>query len=61
MNLFLLCLRRACPCGFEYRTAEYAILVRSDLKGQGLGWLGFHITPDPQENAIVVVTAPLQS
>jgi acetyltransferase len=23
----------------EYRTAEYAILVRSDLKGHGLGWL----------------------
>ena len=23
----------------EYRTAEYAILVRSDLKGRGLGWL----------------------
>jgi len=23
----------------EYRTAEYAIVVRSDLKGHGLGWL----------------------
>jgi acetyltransferase len=23
----------------EYRSAEYAILVRSDLKGHGLGWL----------------------
>jgi acetyltransferase len=23
----------------DYRTAEYAILVRSDLKGHGLGWL----------------------
>jgi len=23
----------------NYETAEYAILVRSDLKGQGLGWL----------------------
>jgi acetyltransferase len=23
----------------EYRTAEYAILVRSDLKGHGLGWM----------------------
>ena len=23
----------------EYRTAEYAILIRSDLKGHGLGWL----------------------
>jgi acetyltransferase len=23
----------------EYRTGEYAILVRSDLKGHGLGWL----------------------
>jgi acetyltransferase len=23
----------------EHRTAEYAILVRSDLKGHGLGWL----------------------
>ena len=23
----------------EYQTGEYAILVRSDLKGQGLGWL----------------------
>jgi len=23
----------------EYRSGEYAILVRSDLKGHGLGWL----------------------
>jgi acetyltransferase len=23
----------------EYQTGEYAILVRSDLKGHGLGWL----------------------
>jgi acetyltransferase len=39
MNLFL-------PCGVvrvhsdpEYRTAEYATLDRSDLKGRQLGWL----------------------
>src|SRR4029077_15176119 len=23
----------------DYQTAEYAVLVRSDLKGRGLGWL----------------------
>jgi acetyltransferase len=80
----------------EYRTAEYAILVRSDLKGHGLGWLlmelmieyaraeglesirgqvlrenrtmlqmcrqlGFHISPDPEESSIVVVTLSLRS
>jgi acetyltransferase len=80
----------------EYRTAEYAILVRSDLKGHGLGWLlmelmieyaraeglqsihgqvlqenrtmlqmcrqlGFHITPDPDESSIVIVTLSLRS
>jgi acetyltransferase len=80
----------------EYRSAEYAILVRSDLKGHGLGWLlmelmieyaraeglqsirgqvlqenrtmlqmcrqlGFHIAPDPDESAIVVVTLSLRS
>jgi len=79
----------------EYRTAEYAILVRSDLKGHGLGWLlmelmieyaraeglqsirgqvlqenrtmlqmcrqlGFHITPDPDETSIVIVTLSLK-
>jgi acetyltransferase len=79
----------------EYRTAEYAILVRSDLKGHGLGWLlmelmieyaraeglqsirgqvlqenrtmlqmcrqlGFHITPDPDETSIVIVTLALK-
>jgi acetyltransferase len=75
----------------EHRTGEYAILVRSDLKGHGLGWmlmelmieyaraegletvhgqvlqenktmlqmcrqLGFAITPDADDLAIVVVT-----
>jgi acetyltransferase len=80
----------------EYRTAEYAILVRSDLKGHGLGWLlmelmieyaraeglqsirgqvlqenrtmlqmcrqlGFHITPDPDETSIVIVTLSLKA
>jgi acetyltransferase len=25
--------------GSEHRSGEYAILVRSDLKGHGLGWL----------------------
>jgi acetyltransferase len=79
----------------EYRTAEYAILVRSDLKGHGLGWLlmelmieyaraealqsirgqvlqenrtmlqmcrqlGFHITPDPDEASIAIVTLSLK-
>ncbi|MGN6749782.1 MAG: bifunctional acetate--CoA ligase family protein/GNAT family N-acetyltransferase [Xanthobacteraceae bacterium] len=79
----------------DYRTAEYAILVRSDLKGHGLGWmlmelmieyaraeglqsirgqvlqenrtmlqmcrqLGFHISPDPEENSIVIVTRSLE-
>lgn len=79
----------------DYRAAEYAILVRSDLKGHGLGWLlmelmieyaraeglesirgqvlqenrtmlqmcrqlGFHIAPDPEENAIVIVTLSLK-
>jgi acetyltransferase len=79
----------------EYRNAEYAILVRSDLKGHGLGWLlmelmieyaraeglhsirgqvlqenrtmlqmcrqlGFHITPDPDETSIVIVTLALK-
>jgi acetyltransferase len=79
----------------EYRTAEYAILVRSDLKGHGLGWLlmelmieyaraeglqsirgqvlqenrtmlqmcrqlGFHITPDPDETSIVIVTLAIK-
>jgi len=79
----------------DYRTAEYAILVRSDLKGHGLGWLlmelmieyaraeglesirgqvlqenrtmlqmcrqlGFHISPDPEESSIVIVTRSLK-
>jgi acetyltransferase len=79
----------------EYRTAEYAILVRSVLKGRGLGWLlmekmieyaraeglqsirgqvlqenrtmlqmcrqlGFHITPDPDETSIAMVTLLLE-
>ncbi len=30
----------------EYRTAEYAILVRSDLKGHGLGWLMMELMID---------------
>jgi len=78
----------------EHRSGEYAILVRSDLKGHGLGWmlmelmieyaraeglesvhgevlqenktmlqmcrqLGFQITPDADDPAIVIVTLPL--
>ncbi len=75
----------------DYRTAEYAILVKSALKGSGLGWglmqliidyadaegiqtikgevlsenttmlnmcaaLGFHIAPNPEDEAIMEVT-----
>lgn len=75
----------------DYDRGEYAILVRSDLKGQGLGWqlmrimieyarwlglntiegqvlrenrvmlamcgaLGFQVTPDPDDAALVTVT-----
>jgi GNAT superfamily N-acetyltransferase len=78
----------------EHRSGEYAILVRSDLKGHGLGWilmelmieyaraeglesvhgevlqenktmlqmcrqLGFQITLDADDPAIVIVTLPL--
>ncbi len=78
----------------EHRSGEYAIIVRSDLKGHGLGWmlmelmieyaraeglesvhgevlqenktmlqmcrqLGFQITPDADDPAIVIVTLPL--
>jgi acetyltransferase len=79
----------------EYRSGEYAILVRSDLKGHGLGWrlmelmieyaraeglesirgqvlqenrtmlqmcrqLGFQITSDPEESAVVVAAMALK-
>jgi acetyltransferase len=78
----------------EYKSGEYAILVRSDLKGHGLGWLlmqriieygraeglssirgqvlhenttmldmcrklGFHITSEPNDPSVAVVTLPL--
>ncbi len=78
----------------NFETAEYAILIRSDLKGHGLGWLlmeliieyaraeglrsirgqvlrenvtmldmcrklGFTVSADPQEPAVVVVNLPV--
>jgi acetyltransferase len=79
----------------NHETGEYAILLRSNLKGKGLGWLmmermiqyarveglkkvkgqilrenttmlqmcarlGFHITDDPDDTAIKIVTLPVQ-